>query len=94
MTDAKTTSTIKHLSSNYIDIIALSLDEDVYGANGDLDDVEIKRRLIENIHARTDYAYAESELMPVWHAADLIKSVWAYIDRKYMELLAEAEAAP
>jgi hypothetical protein len=88
--DAKTTSTIKHLSSDHINTIALSLSEDVYGANGDLHDVEITSRLIDHIHAATDYAYTDSERIPVWIAADLIQSVWEYMDRRYMELQAEA----
>ena len=56
---------MKHLESNYINTIALSLNEDVYGANGDLDDFEIKERLIENIHNATGYAYAETGLVLV-----------------------------
>jgi hypothetical protein len=76
--------TIKHLYSDYIDDIALGLDEDVYGANGDLDESQIKSRLIANIHRRTDCQYAANDMMPVWAAADLIRSVWEYMDRKYM----------
>jgi hypothetical protein len=91
--DAKTTPAVKHLSSDHIDTIALDLDLDVYGANGDLDDGEIKKNLIENIHARTDYAYADTGLMPVWHVADLIRSVWEHKDREHKELMAEAANA-
>jgi hypothetical protein len=53
---------VKHLESNYINTIALSLNEDVYSANGDLDDFEIKERLIA-----TDYAYAGTGLVPIGH---------------------------
>jgi hypothetical protein len=75
----------KHLESNYIDTIALSLDEDVYGANGDLDELEIKQNLIEKIHAHTDYQYVANGMMPVWAAADLIRSVWEQKDRDCVE---------
>jgi hypothetical protein len=50
---------IKHLQSDTINDIALSLNEDVYGSSGDLDECQIKERLIENIHASTDYRYAD-----------------------------------
>ena len=73
--------TIKHLEYDYINTIALELSEDVHGANGDLDDQEIKRRLIEAIHDHTDYAYHDTGMMPVWRAADLIRSVWEYMDQ-------------
>lgn len=76
--------TIKHLNSDHINDIALSLDEDVYGANGDLDESQIKSRLIMNIHYATDYQYVAHDMMPVWAAADLIRSVWEYMDRRYM----------
>jgi hypothetical protein len=91
--DAQTTSTIKHLSSDIINNIALSLNEDVYGANGDLDTREIHERLITHIHHASDYAYAVSGLVPVSAVADLIRSVWEYEDRKHMELLAQAANA-
>ncbi|WP_256806333.1 hypothetical protein [Bradyrhizobium sp. Bra64] len=47
--------TLDHLESHYIDSIALSLDEDVYGANGELDDLEIRSRLMEKIVAQCNY---------------------------------------
>jgi hypothetical protein len=78
---------IKHLESEYIDDIVLGLDEDVYGANGDFNEHEIKQRLIENIHRRTDHQYAFSGRMPVWAVADLIRSVWEYMDRKAMAMI-------
>ena len=77
-------TTIKHLASEHIDDIALSLDEDVYGANGDLDELQIKERLIANIHAATDYAHVETGMIPIRRVASLIQSVWEHQDRKYM----------
>jgi hypothetical protein len=52
--------TLKHLENNYcIDGIALSLDENMYGANGELDDdQEIRDRLMEAIVARCNYHIA------------------------------------
>ena len=78
-------SSINHLKSDHINLFALGLAEDVYGSNGDLDELEIKQRLIEQIHAHADYQYAASGMMPVWATADLIRSVWEYMDRKYMD---------
>ena len=77
--------TIEHLAHKTISNIALSLDEDVYGSNGDLDRWQIHDRLIENIHAATNYAYAESRLVPIDAVASLIRSVWEYKDRMCME---------
>jgi hypothetical protein len=88
--------TIKHLMSDDINTIALSLDEDIYGANGDLDDQEIAERLIENIHRATDYRYFTGAMVPIGTVASLIRNVWEYKDRKYMNLIctnAEREAA-
>ena len=79
--------TIKHLLNDVINDIALTLDEDVYGSNGDLDEFQIRDRLVENIHATTDYRYAEDGMIPVRVVASLIQSVWEHEDRKYMDLL-------
>ena len=80
--------------SAHINTIALSLDEDVHGANGDLNHEQIKDHLIANIHAETNYQYAKIGF-PAWAVANLVWSVWAYIDRKYMEEIARwANATP
>lgn len=85
--------TIKHLAHDTTNTIALGLNEDVYGASGDFNEDQIKQRLIENIHRVTDYQYAASPhaasgLIPVWRVADLIRSVWEYMDRHETELMA------
>jgi hypothetical protein len=77
--------TIRHLESDFINEIALGLDEDVYGANGDLDEVQITERVIENIHDFTGDSYREAGLIPVAHVARLIQSVWEYMDRKRLD---------
>ena len=56
---------IKHL--------ALSLDEDVYGADGDLYDARIREYLIQRIHEYTDHVYATSGMIPVEVVADMIR---------------------
>jgi hypothetical protein len=76
---------LKHLERRRPNLLALRLSDDVYG--GDLDDQQIKRRLIEEIHLRTDHEYAATDMMPVWHTADLIRSVWEYMDNRLMEVL-------
>jgi hypothetical protein len=83
----------KHLTSTAINDIALSLDEDVYGANGDLSELEIRERLISNIHDATDYAYVRNGMIPIGAVASLIQAVWEYEDRKYTELMAETASA-
>jgi hypothetical protein len=83
--------TIKHLHSDYINNIASGLDEDVYGANGDLDEFEIDERLIENIHEWTGHQYFRTGVMPVWHAARMVRSVWEYMDRKHMEEITQVQ---
>src|SRR5262245_1156326 len=82
--------TIKHLDCDHIDTIALCLDEDVYGANGDLSAAEIRRRLVENIHRETGHGYAKTGMIPVETVASLIQGVWQYEDRKYMDELSTA----
>jgi hypothetical protein len=42
-------------SDHYIDGIALQLSEDVHGASGDFDDLQIRTRLMEAIVARCNY---------------------------------------
>jgi hypothetical protein len=83
-------TTIKHLSFVTINEIAMSLNDDVYGASGDFTERQINERLISTIHHATDYAYANSGLVPVSAVARLIRSVWEYQDRQYMTLLGHA----
>jgi hypothetical protein len=83
--------TIPHLESDIIDDIALSLDEDVYGSNGDLTDKQINEHLIKNIRAETGYQFADA--IPVEVVATLIRSVWEYEDRKYMGAIANTSGA-
>jgi hypothetical protein len=85
---------MKHLASNSINEIALSLGEDVYGANGDLTDEQIRNRLVATIHVATDYQYTQTGLLPVQLVAALIRSVWEYEDRKLTKLLAEQNSPP
>jgi hypothetical protein len=75
-----------------INNIALALDEDVHGANGDLTEQEIGERLISNIHDATNYAYADSGLVPVSTVARLLRSLWDYKDGECTALLREISA--
>jgi hypothetical protein len=84
-TKGSTAMTIKHLESDTINDIALGLDEDIYGANGDLDQFQIRERIVENIHGATNHQYATSGLVPVGTVAGLILSIWEYKDRQVME---------
>jgi hypothetical protein len=84
---------LKHLKTDHINHLALCLDEDVYCANGDLDDEEIETRVIENIHEATGHRYADGGYIPsipLRTAARLIISVWQSKDRDYMQALSEA----
>jgi hypothetical protein len=56
---------LKHLESDYIDDIALCLDEDVYGASGGLSEEEIFDRLIAKIHESTQHSFIKSGMVPV-----------------------------
>jgi hypothetical protein len=73
---------LEHLWSDHIDDLALGLDDDVY--HWDRDESEINERLIENIHQQTGHQYFRSGMMPVGAAANLIRSMWEYMDRKLM----------
>jgi hypothetical protein len=75
----------EHLKSNAINSIALQLDEDVYGASGDFDRAEIHQRLVEAIRAEINFLYMES--IPIDMVADLMQSLWEYMDRKSLEAL-------
>jgi hypothetical protein len=48
--------------------ITRSLEECVYGANGDMDEEEIQEYLIETIHQITDYQYAENGIAANHHS--------------------------
>jgi hypothetical protein len=74
-----------HLNSGYINMIALGLDEDVYGANGNLDEIQILERLIRNVHNHTGHQYAQTGMIPVGAVAALVRSVWEYKVREVME---------
>ena len=76
-----------HLKSDYINDIALQLDEDVYGANGELDDQEIRDRLMETIIDQCNYPV--DGRVDVWQAANLILGVWKYKDRNLMNAIKE-----
>ncbi len=81
--------TIDHLSSDRIDEIALSLDLDVYGANGDWSETEIRDRLIAKVHESTGWQFYESDTIPVYAVASLLFLMWTYMDREQMNLLAK-----
>jgi hypothetical protein len=66
---------VKHLASGYVNITALCLDKDVYGANGDKSDEEIRDHLIRKIHEDTDYQHYETGLIPVGVVALPLKSL-------------------
>jgi hypothetical protein len=76
---------MKHLLNHDLCDLAMQLSDDVYGANGDLDDLEIKGRLIERIHDYTNYQYKNAGVIPVDHVASIIRSVWEHMDRSVME---------
>lgn len=75
-----------------IDAIALQLSDDVYGANGDLSALGIKRRLIEAIRRQTDIWTGDN--IPIWRVADLLLSTWRYMDERYMDALVTDPDAP
>jgi hypothetical protein len=43
-------------SEHYIDDLAMQLDEDINGANGELDDDQIRERLMQSIVERCNYS--------------------------------------
>jgi hypothetical protein len=65
----------------------MCLAEDESGANGRLGDEQILDRLIENIHDHTGHAYKEKGLIPVRHAARIIRSVWRDMEDQLAEEL-------
>jgi hypothetical protein len=83
--------TIPHLDSDYINPLALQLAEDVYGSNGDLNDEEIMERLMEAVFNHTESSSRETGV-PLRTVASLIRSVWEYMDRKYMDQLAKTDS--
>jgi hypothetical protein len=83
----------QHLEVDIINQIALGLDEDVYGASGDLSECEIIARLIENIHQATNYQ-ATNGTLPIGEVAQLVRGVWEYMDRQYTEVMAEQARCP
>jgi hypothetical protein len=83
---------LRHLKSNYVDTIALQLDEDVYGASGDFNDREIRERLMQAIIKQCDLAprtprqySADLPVLSLEETADLILGVWEYMDRMQIE---------
>jgi hypothetical protein len=80
-------------SENYIDDIALQLDEDTSGANGELDTKQIRDRLMQSIversgHSGIEMSIAEHEHKPALtlsQASSLIMRVWLHKDRQVME---------
>jgi hypothetical protein len=76
---------LKHLQSDHIDDIALSIHEDVY--YGGFDEFQIKERLIAKIRESINYRYAASGMIPIEVVASLIQGVWEYEDRKFMDQL-------
>jgi hypothetical protein len=79
-----------HLKSQRIDFIALGLSEDVYGANGDLADAEIDRRLIEAVHGETNDSFRASGQVPVDVVAHLLRRLWEFEDRLVMQAMIDA----
>jgi hypothetical protein len=84
-----------HLKSDHIDKIALQLDEDVYGANGDLSDHQIRYRLMEAIIVQLGVLKPVMDVhtpsLSLAQAADLILGVWRDKDRDYMNEMQRAE---
>jgi hypothetical protein len=85
---------LDHLKSKCIDDIGLLLDEDVYGANGDLSDEDIIKRLVLAIKDRV--ASCGGGVPGVVNAnvsvhigvvAALIFRVWAYGDRQRTDFM-------
>jgi hypothetical protein len=62
--------------------VALGLEEDIQGANGELDAFDIHERLVERIHDYTGGAYFATGMMPVGHVARIVRSVWEFRDRQ------------
>jgi hypothetical protein len=81
--------THKHLVSNRIDLIALQLDNDVYGASGDWSEAQIRKRLMKSIaeqHGNDEWTLAQ--------VADLVFGVWQHKDRDLMEMLTDPPDRP
>lgn len=74
-----------HLTSTTISRIGLGLDEYGYYATDAVAREKVLESVVENIHASTDYQFAESGMLPVRTVASLIFGVWEYKDRDYMD---------
>ena len=70
----------KHLIDHRGSSLAEQLHNDTYGS--DLTDSEIHDRLISSIHLNTDSIDIENNMVPIGRVADLIRSVWEYVDRE------------
>jgi hypothetical protein len=71
------------------DEISQGLNDDVYGAIGELDRPTIIKRVVENIHSATLREYEKTGLIPVLTVAWLIESVWRYKDDEVCECIAD-----
>jgi hypothetical protein len=83
----------QHLKDNYICDIAQQLDEDY--ANGDLDEGQIRRRVMESICAAVDHSVSiekhEGEpALSLSTIASLIEQVWKHKDAALHEAIARA----
>jgi hypothetical protein len=92
------TGLLPHLKDKLISDIALQLDEDYYGANGDINEAQIRRRLMENICAAVDHSVSieKHEYEPslsLWAVASLITQVWKHKDADVHQAMAEANEA-
>jgi hypothetical protein len=74
--------TIEDIEHDFIDEIALSLNESVHGANGPITDEEIKQGVIDQIRC-----HAAEGRVPLEVAADLIINVWRHKERDERELV-------
>lgn len=90
-----------YLESNDVYDIALQLDEDVHGANGDLDNLQIHHRLMQAIaDACSSHRLVDSDLgdvnkpaLTLCLAADLVLGIWRYKEREAMALLSDAHTS-
>jgi hypothetical protein len=88
---------LNHLRTGEIDSIALQLSEDVYGANGELDGMEVIKRLERTIAAECGLPanqHAHSPAITLAECATLVFGVWCAMDRSRNDALIPGPLPP
>jgi hypothetical protein len=78
---------MNRLADLYVDYITLCLNEDVFGANGELTEEQIRERLIHNIREQTEIC---GDLIPIRSAANLLLSMHRHMSERAHEMLVSA----